>query len=70
MAGGAPEHQQISGGLAESWETVAAVGVGQPGDRPVLQGGDTGGPYVQVVAMCAVRSEYAVGGGHPHGFYK
>ena len=35
-------------------KTYATVGGGQPGVIPVLQGSDTGGPYIWVVFLVAV----------------
>ena len=65
MAIRAQEHQQGTGGLAAAGKTVVTGGGLNPGVSPVLKGGGTGGPAVQVVLMGAVRRDDVGGGGHP-----
>ena len=42
----------------------------QPGVSPVLQGGDTGGPVIQLGVLGSVRRNDAGGGGHLRGVSK
>ena len=49
----------------QAGESVAMGGVGQPGVRPVLQGGDTFGPVVQARVLGTVIYDDAVNGRLP-----
>ena len=54
----------------KGYKPVVAGGDGQTGISPVLQGGDTGGPDVQVRVLGYVKRDDEVSGRHPCGVSK
>ena len=56
--------------MEEADKYVVGGGVRQLGDSPVLQGCDTGGPYVRFGFLGTVRCNDTFGVGHPRGVSK